>query len=151
MPTPKIETPKVYFDVYQKDLKKRILVAVKAKCVRHNGRLYKLFRVGTLAKVLCRSVTWIQSWHKDGKVPECLYYIEGDKSRWYSEDQIRMMEFFQRTVLGDDPTKIRGPGHNTEHFFALVRENWDIVNFDPNDFEIKTEFVETGKGSRIVL
>lgn len=134
------ETSTVYFEVFHKDLKRRLLVAFRAKCVRHNGKLYKLFRIGVLAKVLCRTTGWIHKWHVTGQIPAPSYKLEGDRSRWYSEDQIRMMEFFQRTVLGEDPTKIRGSGHNTEHFFELVRENWDVQKFDPSDFEINVEF-----------
>lgn len=140
---PKYETKNIYFEVWDKDLQKWMPTKFKARCFAVDERIYKLFRIGIMSQVMSRSVGWIQQLERDGKFPKPLFEVDGCHSRYYSEDQIRMASFFQRSILGDNPDKLRGPGLNMVAFYTAVRDNWGVVNFKPSDYEI--EYTETGR------
>ena len=139
----------VHFEVWDKSIEKWMLRAFKARCIEHDGRIYKLFRVGVLAHALGRIPGTIRRWESKMKLPDPLYKIaeagREDEAgfRWYSEDQIRMMSFMQRTILGGNPDKLRGPGLNTQGFFEAVAENWGVIDFDPDNYDVSE--AETGK------
>jgi hypothetical protein len=141
----------VHFEVWDKTIEKWLVIPFKARCIEHDGRIYKLFRVGTLAKALGRIPGTVRRWEKSGSLPEPLYQIAevgngtcGDAGfRWYSEDQIRMVSYMQRMILGANPDKLRGAGLNTKGFFEAVKDNWGVVDFDSDDYEVSEQ--ETGK------
>ena len=143
MGKPKYETRNVYFEVWERDLDRWIPTKFTARCFQVEARIFKLFRIGTMARVLSRSVGWIQQLERDKKFPTTLFEVDGCDSRYYSEDQIRMASFFQRAILGENPSRIRGPGLNMKAFYKAVQDNWGVVNFDPEDFAV--EFEETGR------
>lgn len=137
MGKPRYDTRNIFFEVWEKDLGQWIPTKFTARCFEYETRLYKLFRIGTLSRVLSRSVGWIQQLERDGKFPKTLFEVDGCHSRYYSEDQIRMSSFFQRQILGDNPDKLRGPGLNMDAYYKAVRDNWGVINFDPDDYEIQ--------------
>lgn len=132
----------VIFQVWDKTSKQWLYSSYKARCWEYEGRMYKLFRIGVLAACLGRTVDAVQKWHKDGRLPPHVFSVQGGSYRYYSEDQIRMTSFMQRTILGNNPDKLRGKGLNMAGFFEAVRENWGVVDFDPKDYEVVEE--ETG-------
>lgn len=143
MAKPRYETRNIFFEVWEPDLNTWIPTKFTARCFQVDARLYKLFRIGTLARVLSRSIGWLQTLEKEKKLPETLFEVDGCHSRYYSEDQIRMASFFQRAILGDNPSRIRGRGLNMDAFYKALQDNWRVVNFNPDDYEITHE--ETGR------
>lgn len=143
----KIREAVVFFEYWQKDLKKWMIGEFKARVYESDGARFKLFRVGVMAKVLGRTTHTLQEWERDKAFPKPIFQIHGSTFRWYSEDQIRMTSYMQRNILGDNPDRLRGPGLDFKGFVAAVTENWDVVGFDPNDYQ--TETIPTGKNDVI--
>lgn len=147
--TKKYREDTVHFEVWDKAIERWLLRSFKARCIEHEGRVFKLFRVGVLAHALGRIPGTVRRWEKNKDLPEPLYRIaeqgkEDEASyRYYSEDQIRMISFMQRQILGANPDKLRGPGLNTQGFFEAVATNWGVVDFDPDDYDVEEK--ETGK------
>lgn len=139
----KYEIRHIYFEVWDKELVRWMPTRFPARCWQKDEQVYKLFRIGTMAKVLSRSVGWIQQLERDKKFPETLFEVDGCNSRYYSEDQIRMASFFQRAILGDNPSRIRGQGLNMPAWYKALKENWGVLNFDSANYEIT--FEETGR------
>jgi|SRR5690606_21569542 len=139
----KIKENAVVFEVWDRHSKLWLMSPLKARCITHEGKLYKLFRVGALGKCLGRTPDAIQQWEREGKFPCPTFTLEDSPHRYYTEDQIRMTAFMYRTILGNNPDALRGQGLNMIGFFAAVNEHWNIRGFDPHEFEVKE--VETGK------
>lgn len=134
----------VLIEVWDSNSKSWIFNTFNCKVFEHEGRIYKLFRSGVMAKALGRTVDSVQRWERDKKFPKPIFEVEGStRFRHYSEDQIRMTSYMQRTILGVNPDKLRGPGLNMSGFFKAVEDNWDVNCFDPKDYDV--EEIPTGK------
>jgi hypothetical protein len=148
----KDQTCDVFFDVFEPRLEQWIPTKFKAKCVKHDEEsgsdriIYRLFKVGVLAKVLGRRSDTIRVWQRSKLIPEPRFVFDGDTQRWYSEEQIRMIAHHQRNILGDDPRSSKGRNINTEAFFEAVREDWNLEYFDPEDYTYDVQEVQTGEG-----
>lgn len=139
----------VFFEVFQPKLDTWIPTKFKARCVRPDegeDRIYRLFKIGVFAEVLGRKSGTVRLWHKTKLIPEPRFAFEDEDLRWYSEEQIRMASHHQRNILGDDPRASKGRNVNIDAFFEAVREDWNLEEFDPQDFEYDVEEVETGRG-----
>jgi len=123
-------TKKVTFDVYIKELDVWAPQTFTARIFElEPGRFIRLFPIGTLARVLCRTPQMVTFWERDGKFPAPLFAIDGDKRktrRWYSEAQILMVSKHQRNILGDKPTSTNNQHSDHDQFFAAVRRDWTI-------------------------
>ena len=134
----------IIMEAWDSGSKSWLFSACKCKVFIHEGRTYKLFRTGVMAKALGRTVDSVQRWERDKNFPSPIFEIEGSsRFRYYSEDQVRMTSYMQRTILGSNPDKLRGPGLNMAGFFKAVQDNWFVVDFDPKDYDV--EQIQTGK------
>lgn len=156
--TGKQQTCDVWFDVFDERTQKWMPTKFKARCFRHERdgieRIYNLFKIGVLAKVLFRSTKSVRSWESQGSIPRPRFFLAGPRDhlvgespeiRWYSEEQIRMFSSHQRGLLGEDPRASKGHSMNLETFFASVREDWNIEHFEEEDYEYESQESLTGK------
>jgi len=134
---------RILFEVWDDRAESWLYERFKARIIEHEGRVYKLFRISVLAAALGKHTNTLRRWERSGQLPKATYSFEGLEDRYYSEDQIRMTAFMQRHILGNDPRTHRGAMLNMDGFFEAVRENWGILDFDPNDFVVEEK--ETGK------
>lgn len=87
----------------------------------------KLLPVGVLAEAIGRTRARIHEWEKKGLFPKPCFGIRNTKvKRWYSVEQIRMVQTLMRGILGDNPLRNNNQLVNHAAFFQAVKKRWQL-------------------------
>lgn len=114
------------------EIDKFVLKKMKGKLFYVNGQKILLFRIGVLAKAIYRTTRTISDWERAGSIPKTIFevinrnYTDDSEHRWYSEEQIKMMQGHMKDLFGNNlkSSKNVAASDKLERFFSLVRRDW---------------------------